>query len=491
MNNWFQTLGRFIGPLSFLLLYFFGPITGLPEEGKLMLGLTLWMAIWWITEAVPIAGTALLPLVILPLFGIVSIKQVSANYMDPTVLLYMGGFLLATAIEKWGLHRRIALNIINLLGTDLRRIVLGFMLATGFLSMWISNSATALMMLPIGLAVIGQFKNHLGDENGVLSTHLAKNILLGIAYAASIGGMATLIGTPTNNILRAVVEKLYNYTIDFNEWMLFAFPFTVVLMAIAWFYLVNFGNPLPKKFQLAEAKSVIQEQLTKLGKITFEEKTVLIVFGLVCFSWITRSFLLAPLLPALDDTIIALIGVLLLLLLPSSVKSEPKGRILDWKTAEQIPWGVLILFGGGLALAEGFKETGLADWIGQHLSLIEGVSFFVLLLIIVAAVNFLTEVTSNVATASMLLPILASVAIKLDVHPFGLMVGATLAASCAFMLPVATPPNAVVFGPGYLKIKDMVKAGLWLNVISIILLSLMVYYILPWLWNINLENYPF
>jgi sodium-dependent dicarboxylate transporter 2/3/5 len=411
--------------------------------------------------------------------------------MDPTVLLYMGGFLLATSIEKWNLHKRIALNIINLLGTDLRRIVLGFMLATGFLSMWISNSATALMMLPIGLAVIGQFKNHLGDENGILSTHLAKNILLGIAYAASIGGMATLIGTPTNNILRAVVEKLYNYTIDFNEWMLFAFPFTVVLMAIAWFYLVNFGNPLPKKFQLSEAKSVIQEQLTKLGKITFEEKTVLIVFGLVCFSWITRSFLLAPLLPALDDTIIALIGVLLLLILPSSGKSEPKGRILDWKTAEQIPWGVLILFGGGLALAEGFKETGLADWIGQHLSLIEGVSFFVLLLIIVAAVNFLTEVTSNVATASMLLPILASVAIKLDVHPFGLMVGATLAASCAFMLPVATPPNAVVFGPGYLKIKDMVKAGLWLNVISIILLSLMVYYILPWLWNINLEAYPF
>ena len=491
MNNWFHTLGRFAGPLAFILLYFFVPTSGLPEEGKIMLGLTLWMAIWWITEAVPIAGTALLPLIILPLLGIVSIKQVSANYMDPTVLLYMGGFLLATAIEKWGLHRRIALNIINLLGTDFRRIVLGFMLATGFLSMWISNSATALMMLPIGLAVIGQFKNHLGDENGILSTHLAKNILLGIAYAASIGGMATLIGTPTNNILRAVVEKLYNYTIDFNEWMLFAFPFTVVLMAIAWFYLVNFGNPLPKKFQLSEAKSVIQEQLTKLGKITFEEKTVLIVFGLVCFSWITRSFLLAPLLPALDDTITALIGVLLLLILPSSGKSEPKGRILDWKTAEQIPWGVLILFGGGLALAEGFKETGLADWIGQHLSLIEGVSFFVLLLIIVAAVNFLTEVTSNVATASMLLPILASVAIKLDVHPFGLMVGATLAASCAFMLPVATPPNAVVFGPGYLKIKDMVKAGLWLNVISIILLTLMVYFILPWLWKIDLQAYPF
>jgi sodium-dependent dicarboxylate transporter 2/3/5 len=491
MNNWFPNVGRLLGPIAFFSIYFLVDTPGLAPEGKLMLGLTLWMAIWWITDAVPIAGTALLPLMVLPLSGVLNLKQVSNNYMDPTVLLYMGGFLLATSIEKWNLHKRIALNIINLLGTDLRRIVLGFMLATGFLSMWISNSATALMMLPIGLAVIGQFKNHLGDENGILSTHLAKNILLGIAYAASIGGMATLIGTPTNNVLRAVVEKLYNYTIDFNEWMLFAFPFSVVLLAIAWFYLVNYGNPLPKKFNLTEAKSVIQDQIVSLGKITYEEKTVLIVFGLVCFSWITRSFLLAPLLPALDDTIIALLGVMLLLLLPSSGKSEPKGRILDWKTAEQIPWGVLILFGGGLALAEGFKETGLASWIGQHLSLIEGVSFFVLLLIIIAAVNFLTEVTSNVATASMLLPILASVAIKLDVHPFGLMVGATLAASCAFMLPVATPPNAVVFGPGYLKIKDMVKAGLWLNILSIILLTLMVYFILPWLWNINLEAYPF
>ena len=215
------------------------------------------------------------------------------------------------------------------------------------------------------------------------------------------------------------------------------------------------------------------------------------VFGTVCFAWITRSFLLAPIFPQLDDTIIALTGVLVLLLLPSSKKNGTRGRILDWNTAEKIPWGVLILFGGGLALAEGFKETGLADWIGQRFTLIEGVGFFLFLLIIIAAVNFLTEVTSNVATASMLLPILASVAIKLDIHPFGIMIGATMAASCAFMLPVATPPNAVVFGSGYLKIKDMVRAGIWLNLISIVLLSLMIYFILPLLWTINLETYPF
>jgi len=488
MNQWLPRLGLYLGPSSFLIIQFLVSSPDLNPQAQAMLGMTLWMAIWWITEAMPIAGTAILPLILMPLLGLLKIDAVSANYMHPTVLLYMGGFLLATGIEKWNLHKRIALNIINLLGTDLRRIVLGFILATGFLSMWISNSATALMMLPIGLAVVGQFKEQLGQSNHLLANHLGKNIMLGIAYAASIGGMATLIGTPTNAILSAVVKEMYDYTIAFDEWMLFGLPFSLILLGICWYYLVSYGNPLPKNFRLGDAKSVVSEQLKLLGKITFEEKVVLTVFGLVCFSWISRSFLLAKLIPGIDDTIIVLIGVVLLLLLPSSRSGE---RILDWKTAEKIPWGVLILFGGGLALAEGFKETGLADWIGQKFTLIEGVGFFILLLIIIASVNFLTEVTSNVATASMLLPILASVAIKLDLHPFGLMVGATLAASCAFMLPVATPPNAVVFGSGYLQMKDMVKAGLWLNILSILIITLMVYYILPWLWGIDLEAYPF
>lgn len=488
MNHWLPRLGLYLGPAAFLSIIFLFESEGLNPEAKAMLALTAWMAIWWITEAIPIAGTALLPLIFMPTLGLLKIDEVSGNYMHPTVMLYMGGFLLATGIEKWDLHRRIALNIINLLGTDLRMIVLGFILATGLLSMWISNSATALMMLPIGLAVVSQFKSQLGEQNYSLSTALGKNIMLGIAYAASIGGMATLIGTPTNAILSAVVKQLYDYEIAFNEWMLFGLPFSLILLIICWYYLVIFGNKLPKSFQLNDAKSVISLQLKALGKITFEEKTVLIVFSLVCFSWITRSFLLADLIPGIDDTIIVLAGVVLLLILPSST---PGKRILDWKTAERIPWGVLILFGGGLALAEGFKETGLAEWIGQKFTLIDGVGFFVLLLIIIASVNFLTEVTSNVATASMLLPILASVAIKLDLHPFGLMVGATLAASCAFMLPVATPPNAVVFGSGYLQMKDMVKAGLWLNILSIVLVTLMVYFILPWLWGIELQKYPF
>lgn len=483
-----STLGLFAGPLAFLGIIFLVESPDLNPQAQSMLALAVWMAIWWITEALPIAATAFLPLILMPTMGILKIGSVSANYMHPTVMLYMGGFLMATGIEKWNLHRRIALSIINLIGTNLRTIVLGFICATGFLSMWISNSATSLMMLPIGLAVVKQFQSQFGAENEALGDKLGKNIMLGIAYSASIGGLATLIGTPTNTILAAVVSDLYDYQIGFNEWMLFGFPLSVILIFICWYYLVNFANPLPRRFNLENAKSIVSDRLKELGKMTYEEKNVLIVFSLVCLSWITRSFFLSIYIPGIDDTIIVLTGVVILFMLPDSKK---KGRILDWKTAEKIPWGVLILFGGGLALAEGFKETGLAEWIGQRFTLIEGVGFFILLLVIIASVNFLTEVTSNVATASMLLPILASVAIKLDLHPFGLMVGATLAASCAFMLPVATPPNAIVFGSGFLQMKDMVRAGFWLNILSIILVTLMVYFLLPVLWGIDLEAYPF
>ena len=488
MNTQLPRLGLLLGPISFLLIYFLVDSPGLTPEALAMLALAAWMAIWWITEAIPIAATAILPLILMPLLGILPIADVSSNYMHPTVMLYMGGFLLATGIEKWNLHRRIALNIINLLGTDLRRIVMGFILATGILSMWISNSATSLMMLPIGLAVVNQFKDQLSSSNTGIAERLGKNIMLGIAYGASIGGVATLIGTPTNTIVAAVVKDLYGYAIGFNEWMLFGLPLSLFLLFLCWYYLVSKANPLPKNFSLTDGKSIISLQLKALGKVSMEEKSVMIVFGLVCFAWITRSFLLQPLLPELNDTIIVLTGVVLLFLLPSSSGED---RILDWKTAERIPWGVLILFGGGLALAEGFQSTGLAEWIGQKFTLLEGVGFFLLLLIIVASVNFLTEITSNVATASMLLPILASVALKLDLHPFGLMVGATLAASCAFMLPVATPPNAVVFGSGYLRIRDMAGAGFWLNVISIFLVTLMVYFVLPLVWGIDLLSYPF
>ena len=292
MNYWLPRLGLYLGPLSFLLIYFLISSPDLNPEAQTMLALTLWMAIWWITEAMPIAATSFLPLILMPLFGLLDIESVSANYMHPTVLLYMGGFLMATGIEKWNLHRRIALNIINLLGTNLRKIVLGFILATGFLSMWISNSATALMMLPIGLAVVNQFKVQLGSNQEHYASNLGKNIMLGIAYSASIGGMATLIGTPTNSILVAVVKELYDYSIGFNDWFAFGLPLVIILLLVCWYFLVSLANPLPKSFDLKESKSIIINQLKSLGKISFEEKTVLVVFLLVCLSWVSRSFIL-------------------------------------------------------------------------------------------------------------------------------------------------------------------------------------------------------
>jgi sodium-dependent dicarboxylate transporter 2/3/5 len=297
-----------------------------------------------------------------------------------------------------------------------------------------------------------------------------------------------LIGTPTNIILAGVIKDMYGYEISFSQWMLYGFPVAVLLLAFCWFYLVKYAFPFEKNFKIEGGKEEIQRQLSLLGPMTKEEKRVAWVFGSVSFAWISRTFLLQDLIPALDDTIIAIAGVLVLFVLPSS---KPKTKLRDWKTAESIPWGILLLFGGGLSLAEGFKSTGLASWIGNQFVFLDFIAFGLFLLVIIAAVNFLTEITSNVATASMILPILAAVSYSMGVHPFGLMVGATMAASCAFMLPVATPPNAVVFGSGYLRIPDMVKAGLWMNMVSILLITLFTYYLLPLIWQIDLKVFPF
>lgn len=479
-------VGLLLGPLLFLFILFFLAPKGMSPEALSMLAVTAWVAIWWITEAIPIAATSLLPLVLLPALGTLPMSDTASSYSHPMVLLYMGGFMIAMAIEKWNLHKRIALNIILFIGTNIQGIILGFMLATAFLSMWISNTATSLMMLPIAIAVVTQLTPK-GQED-IKPNRIGQALMLGIAYSASIGGAATLIGTPTNIILAGVVKEMYGYEISFSQWIVFGLPVALILLAICWVYLVKFAYPFEKSFVISGGKEEIKSQLALLGPMSNEEKRVSIVFALVSFSWITRTFLLQEFIPALDDTMIAIAGVLLLFVLPSSQKST---NLLDWETAEKIPWGILLLFGGGLALAEGFKETGLASWIGTQFVFLDFIAFFLFLLIIIAAVNFLTEITSNVATASMILPILAAVSYSMGVHPFGLMVGATMAASCAFMLPVATPPNAVVFGSGYLTIPDMFRAGLWMNIISILLISLFTYFILPILWGIDLSNYPF
>lgn len=478
-------IGLYLGPILFLLILFFLSPEGMSPEALAMLAVTVWVATWWITEAIPIAATSLLPLVLLPTLGALPIINTASSYSHPMVLLYMGGFMIAMAIEKWNLHKRIALNIILFIGTNIQRIILGFMLATAFLSMWISNTATSLMMLPIAIAVVTQLTP--GNKD-IKPNRIGQALMLGIAYAASIGGVATLIGTPTNIILAGVIKEMYGYDISFSQWMIFGLPISLILLFICWVYLVRFAYPFERDFTIDGGKEEIQNQLALLGAMSVEEKRVSWVFGLVSFSWIMRSLLLQDFIPALDDTIIAIAGVILLFVLPSSQNST---KLLDWKTAESIPWGILLLFGGGLALAEGFKVTGLASWIGTQFAFLDFIAFGLFLLIIIAAVNFLTEITSNVATASMILPILAAVSYSMGVHPYGLMVGATLAASCAFMLPVATPPNAVVFGSGYLSIPDMFRAGLWMNLISILVITLFTLYYLPLVWKIDLSEYPF
>ncbi len=473
------------GPLLFILLQVLGAPEGMPGAAWAVAGVTIWMALWWVTEAVPIAVTALLPIILFPLTGALDIATTTAAYGDKYVFLYLGGFLLAIAIEKWNLHKRIALNIINLIGTNIQFIILGFMVATAFLSMWISNTATSVMMLPIGTAIIAQLQDNPGtqkDENSIFG----KALMLAIAYSASIGGIGTLIGTPPNLVFAGMVQKIYGLEISFLQWATLGIPISCFLLFICWKYLTTFAFDF-RGMRLPGGKAEISGLLGSLGKMSFQEKIVAAVFLLTAFAWITRSFLLTPVFPFLDDTVIAVTAGIVLFALPA----ERNGlRILHWQDTAKVPWGIIILFGGGMALAKAFGETGLAVWIGEQLTQLEHLPLYLLVLVLIAAVNFLTEVTSNLATTAMLLPILAPMALALGVHPYFLLVAATLAASCAFMLPVATPPNAVVFGSGHLRIPDMMRTGIWMNLFSILLISLIVYYLLPVLWNFNVEEIP-
>ena len=474
-------IGLFLGPAAFILTRLFVQPEGLSPEANAILASALWIAIWWVAEALPIAATALLPIILFPLTGGLSLAETTASYGHKYIFLFIGGFILAIAIERWQLHKRIALTIIKIVGTDVTHIILGFMIATAFLSMWISNTATAVMILPVGMAIVSQLRDipeTREDENAIFG----KALMLAIAYSASIGGMATLIGTPPNLVLAGVVEKSYGVEISFAQWFSFGFPVSIILLITCWFYLTRIAFKFKQK-KFPGGKTEIDRQLKSLGFLKYEEKVIAGVFLLTAFAWITRSFLLAEFIPGIDDTIIAIASGLLLFVLPNKKRTA---RLITWEDAVRLPWGVLLLFGGGMALAMGFETSGLANWIGGQMTAMENIPLFLALFILIAAVNFLTEITSNLATTAMLLPILVSIAAAIGVDPYLLLVGATVAASCAFMLPVATPPNAVVFGSGYLKIEDMVKKGIWMNVVSIILLSLIVYYFLPLVWGFEL-----
>ena len=477
-----KKIGLFLSPIIFLGMLLLPPQFGLKADAWQVLAMAILMLGWWITEALPLPVTSLVPLVLLPLLGISQPKEVAPFYGDPIVFLFLGGFMLALAMEKWNLHRRIALTIVSITGTNANRIVLGFMVATAVMSMWISNTATTIMMLPIALSVIGHLtENRLangGEENRKGMANFSKTIMLGIAYSASIGGMATLIGTPPNVVFKAYMVK-NGYNVNFFDWMMVGVPLMVLLLSITYF--VNVKILFPNKLGKFEgARELIAGELDALGKPSKAEKRVFWLFMVTVALWISSGFINKAW-PGIKfgDEMVAIAAAIALFLIPVDFK---KGSfLLDWDSTSKLPWGILLLFGGGLALADALYKTGLIDLIGGafHDNQINRVLF---VLGLTAATVLLSEAMSNVALVVVFLPVVSGIAQGVGIEPIYLAVPMTLAASCGFMLPMATPPNAIVFGSGHLKVVDMVKSGFWLDVLSILIIAFFAETVVLWVF---------
>lgn len=482
-----QFIGLLLGPLVFLLVLFLFSPDGLAYEARAVLAITLWVAIWWITEAMPIPATSLLPVFLMPITGAVDSATVTSAYGDDIIFLFMGGFFIATAMEKWNLHKRIALAIIAFVGTSSKRILLGFMAATAFLSMWVSNTASVMMMVPMGLAITAQVATACqGKPEQRDIPSFEKSLLFGIGYAGTIGGLGTLIGTPPNIILAAQVNVLFDADISFASWMLLGVPLVFILMLITWFYLSHFAFPLQMK-GVPGGRELIQQERHALGRMGFEEKWVAGVFTMAAFLWISRQFIWADLVPEIRDGMIAIFSAVLLFIIPTG---DRRARILTWEASQNIPWGVLLLFGGGLAIAAGFRSTGLSDWMGSQLTVLDGLHLIVVIAVAAMMILFLTEITSNTATGTMILPVVAALALAINIHPYALMVPCAMAANCAFMLPVGTPPNAIIFATGRLRIAEMMRVGFILNILAAFLIVLTAYFTMPLLWGIELNSVP-
>ncbi|MEE9430728.1 MAG: DASS family sodium-coupled anion symporter, partial [Melioribacteraceae bacterium] len=453
------------GVLMFVLILLLPAPKGMSATAWHTTAVALLMAFFWITEALPLYVTALIPIVLFPILNISAINETTAPFGHPLIFLFLGGFLLAEGIQKWGLHKRIALKIIKFVGVSPKRIIAGFMLGSAFLSMWISNTATALMMLPIGLSVISVIKSSKGlSEKNQRDFSIA--LLLSIAYSCSIGGIATLIGTPPNALMSAFMNETYQVDISFAKWMLIGLPFTLITLPITYLLLTRVIFKLNIKLDFD--KSIIENEIKNIGKISKEERYVQVVFLLIAVLWIARP-LVSKLIPGISDASIAILGALILFIIPSTKNSF----ILEWKDAQKIAWGILILFGGGLSLAQGIKNSGLAEWIANAILSSGEIPIVVLVLILTTSIIFLTELTSNLATTAAFLPIIASIGVGMGINPLQLVVPATIAASCAFMLPVATPPNAIIFSSNEVTIKDMTRAGILLNVIFVVMIVLL------------------
>ena len=467
--------GFILGPALFCIMLLLPEPTGLSAEAWRVLALAAWILVWWISEAMPIALTALLPMVGLPLLGITDMKTSASHYASPIVYLFMGGFMLALALEKWGLHKRIALTIVKFTGTNANGIILGFLLATAFLSMWISNTATTIMMLPIALSVMDLLgaQGVVQDEKRLRA--FSTSLLLCIAYGASIGGMATIIGTPPNVVFAGFIRETYGYEISFLNWMKVGIPFSLLMLAACYGLLVYII--LPNGIGSFEgARELIDRQLNILGSASKAEKLTFVIFVCTAMAWIFRSLLNEWLPFRLGDEEIAILATIALFATPVDWRKQV--FVLEWKDTDKLPWGILLLFGGGLSLAAALKEVGIIDLIGSAFTGAE-LSTFLLVLGITTVSLFLTEVMSNVALVTVFLPVVAGIASALNIHPLMICLPVTLAASCAFMLPMGTPPNAIVFAGGHLKMSDMVKAGFWLNIIAILLAAGMVKWLVP------------
>jgi sodium-dependent dicarboxylate transporter 2/3/5 len=471
------------GPLAFALIAALPAVGGMPEPAKMTAAITAWIAIWWITEPVNLAVTSLLPLVLFPLCGVAALKNVSGEFGNEIIFLFLSGFFFGKTIERWHLHRRIALRMVYWLGGDPSRMVLGFMVASAFISMWISNTATAVMMTPVAIAVAANATRHRQMSAPAQVDNFPKVLLLGVGYACSIGGLATLIGTPTNAIFISYVQQKMNVEVSFWQWFTFGFPFSLTLLIACWLLLLKMF-PLADNDEAKQAgRESIRADLALLGPVTLPERRLVWLFGGVIMAWITGSLLWYKAVPNCNDTVVAVTGAILLFLIPSG---EPKTPLLDWDNALKIPWGIILLFGGGLALAKGFDQSGLAAWLGELMKGLSTMSHALILLTVLTVVVLLSEVASNIATASMMMPVLAALAVSIGAHPFGLLLSATLASSFGFGLPVATAPNTIVFSSGRITTRDMARAGFLLDLVAVLLLLAFLYVLLPVVWGIQI-----
>ncbi|MEQ9438102.1 MAG: DASS family sodium-coupled anion symporter [Cyclobacteriaceae bacterium] len=476
-----KIIGLLAGPLLFLLIYFLVSIDGLDPKAIKVLAVAGWMVLWWVTETVPLPVTALLPLLLFPILDIFPIAEATAPYASPIVFLFMGGFLIALAMERRNLHRRIALNLIRLTGTNANGIILGFMLATAFLSMWISNTATTVMMLPIAVSVIDLLQDQQPEGAGDGYRKFALGLMLCIAYSANIGGTTTIIGTPPNVVMVGYMQEFYGREIAFGRWLFVGIPICVVLLTCTYLLItrVLFRHRLKR---LAGSGEIIASKLRELGAMSRAEKLVAAVFALTAFCWIFQTTLNDWLGDRyLDNTIVAMGGGLLMFIIPASLRKQE--YLLDWKSTERLPWGILLLFGGGLCLAKGMETTGVVQLVGERLAGEGTISIPVLILALTGFSLFITEIMSNVALTVIFIPVVLGIANSLNMEPMLLVVPVTIASSCAFMMPVSTPPNAIVFSSGHIRIIDMVKAGFFLNIISILVLLLIALTVVQWVYG--------